>query len=138
MWSMGIVLFIMLGGYPPFYADSPRELLQLTKKGAFEFDPEFWDEISAGAKDMIRALIVTDPAKRASADYILSHPWMNKDRQSLRRMSLAKTQVELKKWLARKRLRKAIHSIIFVNTFRDSVFCGNKCKNVRVLEDLTN
>ena len=46
MWSMGVILFIMLGGYPPFYADNPRELLRLTKKGQFEFDPEYWGEIS--------------------------------------------------------------------------------------------
>ena len=118
LWSMGVILFIMLGGYPPFYADNPRELLRLTKKGQFEFDPEYWGEISGGAKDMICSLIVTDPAKRSSADDVLAHPWINEDKRRLRQMSLAKTQVELKKYLARMRFKKAIHS---VSSIRDSL-----------------
>ncbi|KAL9178277.1 hypothetical protein ACHAXT_001705 [Thalassiosira profunda] len=141
MWSMGVILFIMLGGYPPFYADNPRELLRLTKKGQFEFDPEYWGEISGGAKDMICSLIVTDPAKRSSADDVLAHPWINEDKRRLRQMSLAKTQVELKKYLARMRFKKAIHSILFVNTFTgaNAVFAGrNKRNNIKELEKMNS
>lgn len=76
MWAMGVIIFIMLGGYPPFYAESPRELLRLTKKGEFEFDPEYWKDISSGIKDLICALLTTDPNKRASADEILEHPYV--------------------------------------------------------------
>ena len=74
MWSMGVIVFILLGGYPPFYADSPKQLCMLSMVGKFEFEPEYWGEISVGAKDMICSLLVTDPAKRASAEDILSHP----------------------------------------------------------------
>ena len=73
MWSMGCIIFIMLGGYPPFYADSPGQLLRLSRIGKFEFDPDYWEDISDGAKDLISFLLVTDPAKRSSADDILSH-----------------------------------------------------------------
>lgn len=69
-----VIVFILLGGYPPFYADSPRELLRMTKAGQYEFDPEYWGQISSGAKDMISSLLQTDPAKRASAEDVLSHP----------------------------------------------------------------
>ncbi len=74
MWSMGVIVFILLGGYPPFYSDNTRELLRKTKAGKFDFDEEYWGEISDGAKNMIRSLLVTDPAKRASADDILCNP----------------------------------------------------------------
>jgi len=111
MWSMGVIVFILLGGYPPFYADSPRQLCLLSKVGKFEFDPEYWGGISMGAKDMICSLLVTDPAKRASAEDILSHPWMREDTYKLKCMSLSKTQVELKKYIARMRFKKAIHSV---------------------------
>mmetsp|Transcript_17745 Transcript_17745/g.38338 ORF Transcript_17745/g.38338 Transcript_17745/m.38338 type:complete len:375 (+) Transcript_17745:843-1967(+) len=138
MWSMGVIVFIMLGGYPPFYADSPRGLLKATKAGKFEFDPEYWGDISTGAKDLICSLLKTDPAERASAEDILSHPWLREDRYKLRRMSLAKTQVELRKYIARMRFKKAIHSILFVNTFtgENAVFSGrNKRRCVRSLEE---
>ncbi|KAL7530394.1 hypothetical protein ACHAXR_003469 [Thalassiosira sp. AJA248-18] len=141
MWSMGVIIFIMIGGYPPFYADSPRELLRLTKMGKFKFDSEYWGEISTGVKDMISSLLVTDPAKRSSADQVLSHPWMRENKIMLRQMSLTKTQVELKKYIARMRFRKAIHSvsklILFVNTFSgaNAVFSDrNKRKATKALE----
>mmetsp|Transcript_40027 Transcript_40027/g.72112 ORF Transcript_40027/g.72112 Transcript_40027/m.72112 type:complete len:398 (+) Transcript_40027:606-1799(+) len=139
MWSMGVIVFILLGGYPPFYADSPRQLCLLSKVGKFEFDPEYWGGISMGAKDMICSLLVTDPAKRASAEDILSHPWMREDTYKLKCMSLSKTQVELKKYIARMRFKKAIHSILFVNTFtgQNAIFSGtNKRKAIKTLEDL--
>ncbi|KAL7534714.1 hypothetical protein ACHAWF_004923 [Thalassiosira exigua] len=133
MWSMGIIVFIMLGGYPPFYADSPRELLRQTKRGKFTFDEEYWGEISCEAKDMISSLIVTDPFKRASADDILSNSdrqvvsktlnftaghafrWMNQDKNVLMASSLIKSQGQLKKYIARQRLKKAMHAVLFVN-----------------------
>ena len=74
MWSMGVIVFILMGGYPPFHSDNLRELLRLTKAGKFEFDPEYWGEISTGAKDMISSMLDTDPEKRASAEDILGHP----------------------------------------------------------------
>jgi len=73
MWSMGVIIFIMLGGYPPFYAETPRQLLRLSKAGKFDFDPEYWGEISDGVKDMISSLLVTSPEKRLSADEALKH-----------------------------------------------------------------
>jgi len=74
MWSMGVIIFIMLGGYPPFYADSPRKLLRLSKTGVFSFDPEYWENISDGVKDIIRDLLGIYPSKRPSADDALKHP----------------------------------------------------------------
>ncbi|EED91997.1 predicted protein, partial [Thalassiosira pseudonana CCMP1335] len=79
MWSMGVIVFILIGGYPPFYADNEKELLKLSVLGEFEFDEEHWGDISDGAKDLISSLLVTDPTERASAEEILAHPWMNTD-----------------------------------------------------------
>jgi serine/threonine protein kinase len=74
LWSMGVIVFIIIGGYPPFYASTPRKIFQLTLAGRFTFDPEYWDGISQSCKDMICALLELDPARRASANEILSHP----------------------------------------------------------------
>ena len=69
-----MIVFIIIGGYPPFYASTPRKIFQLTLVGRFTFDPEYWDGISQSCKDMICALLELDPARRASANEILSHP----------------------------------------------------------------
>lgn len=138
MFAMGVIIFIMLGGYPPFFADNPRELLRLTKKGKFTFDPEYWGDISSGVKDMIKSLLTIHPDQRSSADAILSHPWIREDKHKLMTMSLAKSQGELKRYIARMRFKKAIHSVVFVNTFTgaNAVFSDkNKQKQIRKLEE---
>ena len=74
LWSMGVIVFILIGGYPPFYASTPRKILRVALAGRFTFDPEYWGGISQSCKDVIRALLELDPARRASAKEILSHP----------------------------------------------------------------
>jgi len=138
MWSMGVIIFTMMCGYQPFYHENRKKLLRLCVRGEFEFDEEYWGEVSAEAKDMIRSLIEVDPRKRASAEDILSHPWMKEDREMLSRRSLTKQQEELRKYVARMRLKKAIYSILFVNTFtgENAVFSGrNKRMAVQNLEN---
>mmetsp|Transcript_23471 Transcript_23471/g.49127 ORF Transcript_23471/g.49127 Transcript_23471/m.49127 type:complete len:343 (+) Transcript_23471:1-1029(+) len=136
MFSMGVIVFILLGGYPPFYADSQKDLLLMCRSGQFEFDREYWGKISIEVKNMIRRLLVVNPDKRLSAEDVLSHPWMTTDKNVLQAADLSKSQAALKKYNARKRFKKAINSILFVNTFtgENAVFSGaNKRKNVQAL-----
>mmetsp|Transcript_6064 Transcript_6064/g.11062 ORF Transcript_6064/g.11062 Transcript_6064/m.11062 type:complete len:554 (-) Transcript_6064:486-2147(-) len=135
MWSMGVIVFILIGGYPPFYAETERDIFRLTVAGKFSFDEAHWGHISPGAKDFISSMLTTNPSKRASAEEVLRHTWMNEDRFSLRRRSLMPNQAELKKHLARKRFKKAIHSIIFIQNFagENAVFAGkDKHKSINV------
>ena len=111
MWSMGVIVYILLGGYPPFYADTEKELFRLTKMGHFEFHEDEWSHISTGAKDLIVELLQTNPSKRASAQDVLHHPWMNADKKVLKMQNLQKSQVALKSTLAKQKLRKAMHTV---------------------------
>lgn len=111
MWSMGVIVYILLGGYPPFYAENERELFRLTRMGDFEFHEEHWSGTSIGAKDLISELLHTNPNKRATAADVLNHPWMKSDKKLLMMQSLAKSQVNLKSTIAKTRFRKAIHSV---------------------------
>ena len=70
LWSAGCILYILLCGYPPFYGDDDREILEMVAKGKFDFDGEEWDEISKEAKDLIKKLICK-PEKRLSAEEAL-------------------------------------------------------------------
>jgi len=76
MWSVGVILYILLSGYPPFYADSAPALFKKIMDVKYDFDDSVWDDISDTAKDLIRNLLVKDPAKRYTAQQCLAHPWI--------------------------------------------------------------
>eukprot|EP01120_Amphizonella_sp_Union-15-10_P007059 TRINITY_DN2347_c0_g2_i5.p1 TRINITY_DN2347_c0_g2~~TRINITY_DN2347_c0_g2_i5.p1 ORF type:complete len:295 (+),score=68.61 TRINITY_DN2347_c0_g2_i5:66-950(+) len=76
MWGIGTVTYILLGGYPPFYAESETALFDKIVNAEYDFDDECWDDISDLAKDFIRHLIVKDPNERLSAPQALKHAWL--------------------------------------------------------------
>jgi len=75
MWSIGVIIYILLVGYPPFYADNDPALFKKIMACDYEFG-EGWDVISESAKDLLRHLIVKDPKKRFTATAALNHPWL--------------------------------------------------------------
>ncbi|XP_078065066.1 calcium/calmodulin-dependent protein kinase type 1-like, partial [Mustelus asterias] len=75
-WSIGIISYILLCGYPPFYHENDSELFKQILKAEFEFDPPYWDDISESAKDFIRHLLVREPEKRHTCEEALKHPWI--------------------------------------------------------------
>jgi calcium/calmodulin-dependent protein kinase I len=67
-WSIGVVLYILLCGFPPFYDDDNFALFEKIKKCQYDFPSPSWDNISNEAKDIIKNLLVVDPAKRLTAE----------------------------------------------------------------------
>ena len=76
MWSLGVILYALLGGYPPFYDEDRVQQLQLIKEGKFEFHEDYFDCVSCDAKDLITMLLVGDPSKRLSAEEALESNWI--------------------------------------------------------------
>eukprot|EP00743_Colponemidia_sp_Colp-15_P001942 GILK01002114.1.p1 GENE.GILK01002114.1~~GILK01002114.1.p1 ORF type:complete len:470 (+),score=51.67 GILK01002114.1:200-1609(+) len=76
MWSLGVILFILLCGYPPFYADTEMETFDLIKACRYEFADKFWSGISLQAKDLVSKLLRKNPADRLTASQVLRHPWI--------------------------------------------------------------
>jgi|AntAceMinimDraft_5_1070358.scaffolds.fasta_scaffold214282_1 serine/threonine protein kinase len=76
VWACGVVVYILLGGYPPFYDDDDAKLFQKIVKGQFAFDAPFWNPVSASAKDLIRQMLTVDPTARPTAAALLHHPWV--------------------------------------------------------------
>jgi len=77
-WGIGIIMYILLCGYPPFFDDGENmaALFEQIMSGSFEFADPYWTDISSGAKDLIEHLLVVDPAKRFTAAQCLEHPWL--------------------------------------------------------------
>jgi len=98
MWSVGVITYILLCGFPPFYSESVPEVFEQIMKAEYDYPEEYWDEISAEAKDFIDHLLVVDVAKRLTAEQALSHPWL---RQSSKKKStpLGKLQQKMNNWI---------------------------------------
>lgn len=111
-WSLGIILYVLLCGYPPFYDDSIEGVYALIKKGKYEFPSPHWDQISDFAKDLINHLLVVEPSKRYDADTILKHPWMV---STLPKQDLSSVPVKIKEFNARRRLKRAQFAVLASN-----------------------
>eukprot|EP01104_Vermistella_antarctica_P004139 TRINITY_DN14648_c1_g1_i1.p1 TRINITY_DN14648_c1_g1~~TRINITY_DN14648_c1_g1_i1.p1 ORF type:complete len:366 (+),score=135.55 TRINITY_DN14648_c1_g1_i1:47-1099(+) len=82
MWSVGVIIYILLCGYPPFYADNAPALFKKIMDVKYDFDDPSWDDVSEEAKDLIRGLLVKDPKQRLTATQCLNNPWVKGDKAS--------------------------------------------------------
>ncbi|KAL8426512.1 hypothetical protein Efla_004877 [Eimeria flavescens] len=76
MWSAGVIMYILLCGYPPFHGENDAEILARVKVGRFSFNEQDWKGVSSEAKDLVRKLMAFDPHQRLSAEQALNHPWI--------------------------------------------------------------
>ena len=79
IWSLGVLLYMMLCGQPPFYGSSRKEVMTKIKKGKFQFKSKIWNVVSTEAKDLISSMLILDPQQRPSCREVLGHRWFNKD-----------------------------------------------------------
>lgn len=107
IWSMGVIFYILLCGYPPFLADTRAALFRSIIRGRYEFHEDAWGEVSTEAKDFISKMLVVDPKKRATPLFLLQHPWIKS--KTLTEHNLTHTMLNLKSFNARRRLKRAFH-----------------------------
>jgi len=109
VWSIGVISYILLCGYPPFYDENDANLFAQILKGEFEFDSPYWDDISSEAKEFIRQLMCVDVDRRLSCESALQHAWITgaKSEKNIH----ASVSEQLKKNFAKSRWRQAYHAI---------------------------
>ncbi|KAM0940509.1 putative protein kinase CAMK-CDPK family [Dioscorea sansibarensis] len=79
VWSAGVILYILLSGVPPFWAETEAGIFRQILKGHLDFESEPWPGISESAKDLISKMLNHDPKKRFTAHEVLCHPWITDD-----------------------------------------------------------
>jgi len=112
MWSIGVILYILLCGFPPFYEENTAKLFQTIMDGKYDFpDPE-WTNISDSAKDLIQRSLTVDSKKRITADEALEHPWILGYTAKEDKLDNSVIDKLKRSQTARRRLKGAINAVI--------------------------
>ncbi|XP_046400494.1 calcium/calmodulin-dependent protein kinase type IV-like [Ischnura elegans] len=111
LWSLGVVLYIILCGYEPFWDDAgEKAIYDRAVHGVYTFDSPCWDGISDSAKDLVSKLLQVDPAKRLTAKEALAHPWVCGETTNQDHMEA--TQKRLREVHAKRKFRAATHAVL--------------------------
>ncbi|KAM9394738.1 calcium/calmodulin-dependent protein kinase type II subunit gamma isoform 24-T24 [Salvelinus alpinus] len=114
IWACGVVLYILLVGYPPFWDEDQHKLYQQIKAGAYDFPSPEWDTVTPEAKNLINQMLTINPAKRITADQALKHPWICQRSTVASMMHRQETVECLRKFNARRKLKGAILTTMLV------------------------
>lgn len=112
LWSLGVIVYILLGGYSPFEEPTQEELFRKIRAGKYTFHVEFWDPVSQDAKDFINCLLTVNPRKRLNATQALQHEWMTKSGDILENQDLGANLTELKRYNAKRKFKAAVKTVI--------------------------
>uniref|UniRef100_A0A8C3VJS0 calcium/calmodulin-dependent protein kinase n=1 Tax=Catharus ustulatus TaxID=91951 RepID=A0A8C3VJS0_CATUS len=117
MWACGVILYILLVGYPPFWDEDQHRLYQQIKAGAYDFPSPEWDTVTPEAKDLINKMLTINPAKRITASEALKHPWICQRSTVASMMHRQETVDCLKKFNARRKLKVGVQTCACVQYF---------------------
>ncbi|XP_046690201.1 calcium/calmodulin-dependent protein kinase type II subunit gamma isoform X7 [Silurus meridionalis] len=115
IWACGVILYILLVGYPPFWDEDQHKLYQQIKAGAYDFPSPEWDTVTPEAKNLINQMLTINPAKRITADQALKHPWVCQRSTVASMMHRQETVECLRKFNARRKLKGAILTTMLVS-----------------------
>jgi len=119
MWSLGVILYILLCGFPPFYEEDMQQLFNTIMNAKFDFPSPWWDDISAEAKACVKSFLTVNPSQRYCAyptdapNYALQDPWFLKYNDgTINKGNLGAAKKQLKKYQATKKMKKVGEAII--------------------------
>ncbi|XP_046753347.1 calcium/calmodulin-dependent protein kinase type II alpha chain isoform X17 [Diprion similis] len=108
IWACGVILYILLVGYPPFWDEDQHRLYAQIKAGAYDYPSPEWDTVTTEAKNLINQMLTVNPSKRITASEALKHPWICQRERVASVVHRQETVDCLKKFNARRKLKGAI------------------------------
>merc|ERR1712151_777968 len=113
LWSVGVIMYVMLCGYPPFFGETDAEVLSKVRLGNFSFNAADWKNVSEDAKNLIRLLLKMNPRDRYTAEQTLNHEWIKNKAPAAKNVSLQSGFVDnLRGFRSQNKLKKAALHII--------------------------
>lgn len=112
VWSAGVILYILLSGVPPFWAETEKGIFDAIIEGELDFDSQPWPSISESAKDLVRKMLTMDPKKRLTAAQVLEHPWMREGGEASDKPIDNAVLSRLKQFRAMNKLKKLALKVI--------------------------
>ncbi|PIN11173.1 Ca2+/calmodulin-dependent protein kinase, EF-Hand protein superfamily [Handroanthus impetiginosus] len=121
IWSAGVMLYILLSGVPPFWAETERGIFDAILRGHIDFASEPWPSISDGAKDLVGKMLTQDPKKRITAAEVLEHPWLREGGEASDKPIDSAVLSRMKQFRAMNKLKKLAIKVIAENLSAEEI-----------------
>ncbi|XP_020252733.1 calcium-dependent protein kinase 15-like [Asparagus officinalis] len=121
IWSAGVILYILLTGVPPFWADNEKGIFEAILRGNIDYTSDPWPSISSSAKDLVNKMLQADPTKRLSAVEILKHPWIREDGDASDEPMDITVIGRMRKFRAMNKLKKVALKVIAENLSEEEI-----------------
>lgn len=121
IWSIGVILYILLSGVPPFWAETEQGIFDAIVEGSIDFTSDPWPMISSGAKDLIRKMLNQNTKERLGTQAILNHPWIRVDGEAPDRPLDNVVLSRMKQFRAMNKLKKLALKVIAENLSEEEI-----------------
>ncbi|XP_052179134.1 calcium-dependent protein kinase 2-like [Diospyros lotus] len=121
IWSAGVMLYILLSGVPPFWAETERGIFDAILKGNIDFASNPWPSISSSAKDLVRKMLTRDPSRRITSAQVLEHPWIREGGEASDKPIDSAVLSRMKQFRAMNKLKKLALKVIAENLSQEEI-----------------
>ncbi|XAR54348.1 Non-specific serine/threonine protein kinase [Bertholletia excelsa] len=121
VWSAGVIVYILLSGVPPFWAETEQGIFEQVLHGDLDFTSGPWPSISESAKDLVRRMLVRDPRRRLTAHEVLCHPWVQVDGLAPDKPLDSAVLSRMKQFSAMNKLKKMALRVIAENLSEEEI-----------------
>ncbi|XP_019710864.1 calcium-dependent protein kinase 1 [Elaeis guineensis] len=121
IWSAGVILYILLSGVPPFWAEDEEGTFDAVLRGHVDFESDPWPSISSGAKELVKNMLRRDPKERPTAAQILNHPWIREDGEAPDKPIDVTVLTRMRQFRDMNKLKKVALKVIAENLSEDEI-----------------
>ncbi|KAK9268977.1 hypothetical protein L1049_000744 [Liquidambar formosana] len=121
IWSAGVILYILLSGVPPFWAETEKGIFDAILQGEIDFESQPWPSISSSAKDLVRKMLTQDPKKRITSAQVLEHPWIREGGEASDKPIDSAVLSRMKQFRAMNKLKKLALKVIAENLSEEEI-----------------